>query len=207
MSTTIITGLSGWGKSYHACRIIRARTRVLVCSPYPEDDFGRCCMLVDWQHAHKVITEDESFRRAFSLKLHGEMAYNAMDKICRILFSDGHDFLFVIDEAQRYRISAHGEFPPGLHSLCDEGRHKKIDVCMIARRPVQIAPIGRSLASDVITFRLRAGNDIKILEDWFGDYSEEARELNQFHRMEYHAKNSDLIWFDQNNKETRRVSS
>jgi hypothetical protein len=68
---------------------------------------------------------------------------------------------------------------------------------------MQTTPLLRSLADHVVTFRLNSSNDVRVLDDYFGDFAERVRLLPKFWRAEWDAETSSIKVFNENGEMDR----
>lgn len=192
---SLICGLSGWGKSYYLAWILRQRKRWILWIPWGRG-FEKIGVHVksysDLLKYWKENKDKPTCRVVYYPPLYDtELCYDLLEDFSKRLFREGDNIIFALDEAQRYRAvtagGTKGDYPKSYYMLQDEGRHHGISTIQAVRRPVQTPPESRGLADECVSFHLNSGNDLRILEDYFGDEVDKIRHLPKYHFLKYTA--------------------
>jgi hypothetical protein len=155
-SVTVIFGKTGTGKSYHAKKIIKTFSRVIICDPKHEYDglvFENFSDLSDYYKEYKP----ESF--AFVCRFENELDYDYVFKLALII----EDLLLVVEEAEIY-------ISPGARSssfldLVRYGRHHGISILGIARRATELSIDFKAMCDKIISFKQTFPRDIKTMQE------------------------------------------
>lgn len=189
----LVSGKSGFGKSYYVQRRIKEIDKnYIIFTPYPED-YKDCGILInDYDSLKEYIVKNDRWRIVYPMNISQfRKNYVVLYNFCNFIFYQEKACLVCIDEIQNLRLDARkeislkGELPVSLYRIIDEGRHYDIDIICVARRPVQFTPLLQSLADEIVTFRLTSNNDIKKLEEFFGDNAYKAAQLKKFHALRH----------------------
>jgi len=197
----LVFGLSGWGKTFHVARNVRANDCSTVVFAVDAEDFvGAGVRVFSYTAMQEYLANNHpgaKVRYVVPLAITHD-AWAMLDHFSGWLYQYFTDVHVIVDEIQRYKMNRNGDFsesgrlPRNFYQLIDEGRHRNISVTAIARTPRQTTPQLRSLADDVVAFRLRSKLDLKILEDWYDDEAVKIRELPKYHAAHYRARESDI---------------
>lgn len=189
MGHVLICGQTGSGKTFLANRELAKEKGVLILTPFPRDYAGAGTIFPDLPSA-LVYLRSAPYERSAVAPLPGRSGPATASIACEYIYSYPSARILAIDECHRIREGV--DVPSSVHDFVCEGRHVGLSLWAISQRPVRTPIVVRSEAGRVISFRQNSKNDIRILEDYFGDDAEKARTLAPYCYLEWNGGETEI---------------
>lgn len=175
--------------------------KIVVFSPWIEDFDGWGVRARTYEELIEHIQKNDTYHLKYYVPTYDtDRCIYTLAMFSEFFFREESNAIFAVDEIQRYREKETSPLPKSFYLLCDEGRHKGLDVIAVVRRPVQTTSGMRGLLESWITFRLGSKNDIDKLVEYFGDRAELAKYLPLYYRMEHYERKPGLFIYDDKNR-------
>lgn len=157
----LILGKQGSGKSTLAKKIIRRYSRVIVFDPLSEYHGGLVVRNFDEFASYFLVARKDFFvvcrfqeDSEALVSLSYEMAAKAVWELS--------DCLLVLEESEQFLDSQNRE--SFINYLISFGRHRKISLLGIGRRPTELAIKLRAQFTSIISFQQTEPNDLRYME-------------------------------------------
>ena len=131
----VVLGRRGSGKTTLVKSMLCRFPRVLIVDPEHEYPGTVCDSLSELYGRARTERRFQLVYRP-ALGVAGTDELDAVDCLAQIAYNVGH-LLLVIDEADRYASQGKNTLPY-VRLLIDEGRHREVGLCAIARRPSRV---------------------------------------------------------------------
>jgi DNA helicase HerA-like ATPase len=171
----VIIGRKGTGKTSFAKSIIKNLNRVIIIDSLGE--YGDVAILVNFDDLVKYI-----HKKKFKIRLIpiDEIEFN---DYLEYIFRTFNNITLVIDEINLFQSPYY--LPTGLSLCLRLGRHKKISVIAIARRPAEFNRDLTALTDKFVIFRITEPRDLKYIADYTDIDIEKVKNLKNFEYIEY----------------------
>jgi DNA helicase HerA-like ATPase len=136
-----VLGVTGSGKTYWMRNSLIPLWRRVIVADTEDLDYGNLPS-VKPKKALSLAKDDKAFRVRVVFTGNPSIDEPVMEDFCYSLLDQGHDLLFVVDEATDFS-DAH-RIPDGLRALIRKSRKRNITVAMATQRPAM-------LSKDVLT--------------------------------------------------------
>lgn len=176
----IVLGRTGMGKSIWTRIFMRSKTRVFASDLLT--DFNADYLSEDellGLHDDGYFDRGKNFRVATS---HAD----DLETLGCVAFVHGKAWL-LIEEAGFY-FDAGARAPKWMKNAVFLGRHQELSIIITAQRPTSIPVDMRSQASRIICFNQHETNDVKWLDSYFGERSEEIADLKELECLDATSK-------------------
>lgn len=158
--TTLVLGHRGSGKSTWLAQHIEGYRPFILVDPLFDPKYEKLGL-------YKVASMPELlqlFKTGNPQRIYISPNPKAFDLLCGMVLARGN-LTLVIDEVDQYQDNY--DIPPYFRQILKIGRHKGVNVVMVARQPKEIHKFLRSQASRFIIFPL-GGEDCRELEEHIG---------------------------------------
>jgi DNA helicase HerA-like ATPase len=178
---TSIFGRKGSGKSTLVGQITSDHRRVFVFDSMGEYDETRgfvvCYGLAECARAMVELRRSPLFR----LSLRVDRVEDFL-KLLRIAY-EIPDTLLVIEETSLY--CSPSRLPDDLSRLVRYGRHRKLNIVFVARRPSEIHRELTAQSDVIVTFRQHEPRDVDYLKSFIGPRVENVSRLPEYHVLAF----------------------
>lgn len=171
----LIFGKTGSGKSYLAKRILEPETRLIVFDP-KEEYSG---LVVETFGEFLYYFEDEP-RENFRIvcRFRDAEDYDRAATACFAL----KNLTLVLEECELFLSSYDLNSTLPINQIISHGRHDRISVVAIGRRPSEIPVRIRAQCTSIVTFKQTEPRDLQFLQSWGFDIEEVERLVFEEHK-------------------------
>ncbi|MFH0772551.1 MAG: AAA family ATPase [Candidatus Omnitrophota bacterium] len=191
----VIFGRKGCGKTTLLKKIVSSNERVIFFDPTcqmtegvlisdPQSLIG--FLAINFHKKYRVIYQPDKGKPINSVLTEDKDETDYIERhfgaVCQIV-NCLYDVFFAVDEVDT--VSDSSKCPDSFRSIIARGRHNKISLITTTQRPPQTPRMLTSQADVFISFQQHEPNDIKYLQSFFGDKSQELKDLEKFEYIEY----------------------
>lgn len=175
----IILGIRGYGKSTWLDKYLSPKPRRFCFDPFRKfpAQYLTADQLIEG-HERNIFKPENSPRLSI-----GSHFIPDVDLLASVAFLNGYGYLVLEECGVTFNKGERLSEP--LQEAVFLGRHNALSLVLVAQRAASIPIELRSQATRLVSFNQREKNDVKWLEDYFAERTEEIRSLDKLECLDY----------------------